>query len=72
MTTVEQIYKDIEITFSIHDPVRKYFESRKQEWLQKEQAQIVLAHEQGRSDKHNDFGRDGETYYKEQYSSTCL
>lgn len=39
MTVVEQIYKDIENTFSIHDPVRKYFESRKQEWLQKEKAQ---------------------------------
>ncbi len=37
-----------------------------------ERQQIIKAHEQGRIDKHNDFGRDGETYYKEKYSSTCL
>jgi hypothetical protein len=47
MTVVEQIYKDIEITFDIHDPVRKYFESRRGEWLEKEKQQIVMAHEQG-------------------------
>jgi len=43
MTVVEQIYKDIEITFGIHDPVRKYFESRKGEWLEKEQQQLEKA-----------------------------
>jgi hypothetical protein len=72
MTVVEQIYKDIEITFDIHDPVRKYFESRRGEWLEKEKQQIVMAHEQGRSDKHNDFSRDGEKYWSEQSTSTCL
>jgi hypothetical protein len=72
MTVVEQIYKDIEITFDIHDPVRKYFESRRGEWLEKEKQQIVMAHEQGRSDKHNDFSRDGERYWSAQSTSTCL
>jgi hypothetical protein len=72
MTVVEQIYKDIEITFDIHDPVRKYFESRRGEWLEKEKQQIVMAHEQGRSDKHNDFSRDGERYWSAQSTNTCL
>ena len=42
------------------------------ERLEKEKQQIVMAHEQGRSDKHNDFSRDGEKYWSEQSTSTCL
>lgn len=38
-------------------------------YLQMEREQIVLAHEQGRSDKHNDFCRDGERYYEQTYGS---
>jgi hypothetical protein len=40
MTVVEQIYRDIEITFEIHDPVRMYFESRRGEWLEREKQQM--------------------------------
>lgn len=40
-------------------------------WLEKEKQQIIMAHEQGRSDKHNDFSRDGEKYYSEVSDSTC-
>ena len=40
-------------------------------WLEKEKQQIIMAHEQGRSDKHNDFSRDGEKYYSEMSDSTC-
>ena len=38
--------------------------------IEKEKQQIILAHEQGRSDKHNDFDRDGEKYYSEVSDST--
>lgn len=40
--------------------------------IEKEKQQVILAHEQGRSDKHNDFSRDGEKYYSEVSDSTCL
>ncbi len=38
--------------------------------IEKEKQQIILAHEQGRTDKHNDFGRDGEKYYSDVSDST--
>ena len=39
--------------------------------LEKEKQQIIIAYEQGRSDKHNDFSRDGEKYYSDMSDSTC-
>ena len=44
MTTVQEIFKDIEDTFDIHDHVRKYFESKKALWLESEQNKIVSAY----------------------------
>jgi len=44
-----------------HEEMRKHFDN----WLEIEKKQIVLAHKQGRSDKYNDFSRDGEMYYSE-------
>jgi hypothetical protein len=67
MTTVQEIFKDIEDTFDIHDPVRKYFESKKALWLESEQNIIVSAYSNGWHDgqdviikqfKHVDKGGD--------------
>ena len=38
--------------------------------IEKEKQQIILAHNQGRSDKHNNFSRDGEKYYSDVSDST--
>lgn len=63
MTVVEQIYKDIEITFDIHDAVRKYFESRKGEWLQKEKEQLEKAWQDGAATAQSDAAKEIENNY---------
>jgi hypothetical protein len=35
-----------------------------------EKEQIIDAHNIGRNDKHNDFDREGEQYYKETFNNT--
>jgi hypothetical protein len=39
---------------------------------QMEKEQIIDAHNIGRNDKHNDFGREGEQYYNETFKSEYI
>jgi len=53
------------------DEFDEWFDNNIELLVEREKHQIIEAHNSGRNDKHNDFARVGEDYYREQVSSTC-
>lgn len=52
------------------DEFETWLDNNMQTLVEREMKQIIDAHNAGRNDKHNDFGRTGEEYYLEVSSST--
>ena len=47
------------------DEFETWLDNNIQKLVEREMKQIIDAHNAGRSDRHNDFGRTGEEYYSE-------